>query len=316
MRALTIRGHRLEVDERPVPSISGDELLVQVRAAGLNRPDLWRVAGGDPAPLGVPSDVPGLEFAGEVVAAGSETRRFRPGNLVMGLTEGGGHAEYVAVAEGRCAAVPRGLEMTVAGAVPESFVAAHDALVTQAGLRRGARVMIHAVASGTGLAALQVAKLYGCEVAGTTRSAEKVEACRALGVDRPLQMSRDELPRDWADVVVDLVGGQYLAIDLDVAAHRGWILLLGTMGGTITPIDLRRLTGKGLTLRGSTLRGRPLQDLAAAVAAFERDLSGPLADGRLRPVIAATFPLEEAAAAYDLLRSNRSVGKVVLRFDT
>jgi NADPH2:quinone reductase len=315
VRALTIRAHRLEVDERPVPSISGDELLVHVQAAGLNRPDLWRVAGGDPAPPGVPDDVPGLEFAGEVVAAGSDTRRFRPGNLVMGLTEGGGHAEYVAVAESRCVAVPRGMEMAVAGAVPESFVAAHDALITQAGLRRGSRVLIHAVASGTGLAALQVAKLYGCEVAGTTRSAEKIDPCRALGVDRPLQMSRDELPRDWADVVVDLVGGQYLAIDLDVAAPRGWILLMGTMGGTVTPIDLRRLSTKGLTLRGSTLRGRSTQELATAMAAFERDLSGPLADGRLRPVIAATFSLEEAPAAYDLLRSNQSVGKIVLLFD-
>jgi NADPH:quinone reductase len=326
MRACVIRApggpEVLEIREveRPIPST--DQVLVRVRASALNRADLLQRTGRYPVPPGAPSDIPGLEFAGEIAQVGAGAAGWREGDRVFGIVAGGAHAEYVCVDAGSLAAIPAGLSWTDAGASPEAFITAHDALLTLGGLRDGHRVLIHAIGSGVGLAGAQLARMMGARVFGTARQRVKLDAARPHGMDEGLVVS-DELSsiadavQAWSggtgvNVVLDLVGGAYVAASLSAVAVRGRHVVVGLVAGVSTPLDLSRLLRQRIHLIGTVLRSRSRDEKAAATAAFVRDVVPGLADGRLRPVIDQLLPLERIAEGHQRLESNASIGKVAI----
>lgn len=328
MRAVKIISHegagRLEVCEVERPQARADRVRVRVRAAGLNRADLLQKRGRYPAPPGAPADIPGLEFAGEVEQAGWEGSLWRPGQRVFGITAGGAQAEYVVVPESHLAEIPEGLSFEQAAAVPEVFITAHDALFTQGRLHTGGRVLIHAVGSGVGTAAAQLARAAGAgAVYGTARTAEKIERAREFGMDEGVVVSDD--PRAFAlavqgwtkgagvNVVLDLVGASYLDANLEALAPHGRLLLVGTLGGTSAPLNFRHVMGKRLRIVGTVLRARSTEEKAAAVRRFTAEVIPLFTRGQVRPVVDRTFDLKDVDAAYDHLESNETFGKVILR---
>jgi NADPH:quinone reductase len=323
MRALVIQeGGRLVIEDRPVPEPAADQVLVRVSGAGINRADLLQRAGRYPAPPGVPADIPGLEFAGTVEAVGSVVAHPGPGDRVMGIVAGGGQAEYVAVAAAHCARVPDTLDLVGAGGIPEAYITAHDAMVVQGGLMAGRRVLVHAIASGVGTAALQLARCLGATVAGTSRSKDKLDRAAELGLDHPILAPSGFDPAALAaeitaaagpiDVTVDLLGGPYLGVDVAAAAPRGRIVIVGLIAGARAELDMGALLAKRLVVRGTVLRSRPSGEKADATHLFEGQVMPLLGRGALRPVIDAVVPLAEAERGYDLVAADRTFGKVVL----
>lgn len=313
----------LEVGEVERPRASGDRVLVRVHAAALNRADVLQRRGQYPAPPGVPVDIPGLEFAGEVAEAGEEARRWRVGQRVFGITGGGAQAEFVVVPESALAEIPDNLDYAEAAAVPEVFITAHDALMTQGEFGLGERVLIHAAGSGVGTAAIQLARAAGAGgVYGTARTAEKLERARAFGLDASVVVGDDmrvltATVAEWTkgagvNVILDLVGASYLAANLDALAVRGRLLLIGTLGGASAPLDYGLVMRKRLRLTGTVLRARSVEDKADAVRRFAAHVVPMLARGVVRPVIDSLYPLDEVRAAHRRLESNATFGKVVL----
>jgi putative PIG3 family NAD(P)H quinone oxidoreductase len=324
MRALVIsEGGRLAVEERPVPEPLKDQVLVRVRGAGINRADLLQRAGSYPAPPGVPADIPGLEFAGTVEALGSHVRSLRPGDRVMGIVGGGAQAEYLVTAETHCARVPDTLDLLAAGGVPEAFITAQDAMIVQGCLRTDERVLIHAVASGVGTAAVQLACALGATVVGTSRTKEKLDRVVELGLDHGVVADRDFDPADLArriteaaggpvQVTLDLVGGPYLGVDVAAAAPRGRVVIVGLIAGGRAELDMRTLLAKRLTVVGTVLRARPKEEKAEATYVFSGQVVPLLAAGAVQPVIEEVVPLAEAERGYDLMAADRTFGKIVL----
>jgi putative PIG3 family NAD(P)H quinone oxidoreductase len=310
----------LQIRDVEAPVIDDDQLLVRVRASGLNRADIHQRNGGYPAPPGSPADIPGLEYAGEVVELGKDVRDFAIGDRVFGIAGGGAHAELIAVHARAAARVPSRLSWTDAGAVPEAFITAHDALATQAHLARGERVLIHAVGSGVGLAAVQVARAVGAIPFGTSRTAAKIDRALPYGLERGGEVrdakALSELARDWApdgfDVVLDLVGGAYTPASIDLLATRGRLMLVGLVAGATATFDLRRILSRRVSVTGTVLRARSVDEKAAATAAFIRDLGGLFEGGFLRPVVDRQFPLDRIADAHRRMESNVSFGKILI----
>lgn len=310
----------LRTVERPAPGAG--EVLVRVRATALNRADLLQREGRYPAPPGWPADIPGMEVAGEVAACGPGVALWNAGDRVFGIVGGGGNAEFVVTHERTLAAIPENLSWTEAAAVPEAFITAHDALLTQAEVRPSERVLIHAVGSGVGLAALQLARAAGAVPLGDARTADKIERARALGLEHGIVTASG--PDDIAaqvssitkgagvEIVLDLVGGAYFGASLAAAAPKGRIILIGTMGGREVSIPLGLVLGKRLTVRGTVLRARPLEEKIAATRAFAAQVVPLLARGAVKPNIDRVFPLGEIGAAHRYLESNVTFGKVVL----
>jgi len=313
----------LEIHDRPTPIPKPHELLVRVRASALNRADLHQREGNYPAPPGAPADIPGLEFAGEVAGVGTGVEQWREGDRVFGIVAGGGNAEYLVTDAQAVAAVPSNLSWTDAAAIPEAFITAHDAMIVQAALREGERVLVHAVGSGVGLAAVQLARAWGGVPYGTARQREKIERARDLGLadgavvaDAPESMV-PEVER-WTDgkgidVTLDLVGGAYTGVSVRTAASRGRIMCLATVGGRSTTLPLGALLGNRLTIRGTVLRARSLDEKREVTAAFARDVVPLIASGRLRPIVDQIFDLEHIREAHERLAGNQSFGKIVLR---
>lgn len=303
---------------RPVPAPG--EVLVRIRATALNRADLLQRQGRYPAPHGWPQEIPGMEYAGEVVALGRGVQRWREGDRVMGIAGGGTYAEYVAVHERAAAAIPAVLSFTEAAAVPEAFITAHDALVTQANVRMGERVLVHAVGSGVGLAAIQLARAAGARAFGTARTPDKIERAGAFGLNGGAVLGADLSPLEHAvagwggapNVILDLVGGPYFAASIAVAAPRARIILIGTVAGREGTAPLGMILGKRLTIRGTVLRSRSPEEKVAANVAFEEQVVPLLADGTLRPVVDSVFALGQAGDAHALMESNATFGKIVL----
>jgi NADPH2:quinone reductase len=327
MRAVRIVSHEgagsLEVCEVARPHAHADRVRVRVRAAGLNRADLLQKRGRYPAPAGAAADIPGLEFAGEVEQAGDDVRTLKAGQRVFGVTAGGAQAEYVVVPESHLALIPDSLDFAEAAAVPEVFITAHDALFTQARFQSGERVLVHAVGSGVGTAAVQLARAAGAgAVYGTARTGDKVERAREFGMDEGVVVNDDpgafaEAVRVWTrgagvNVVLDLVGASYLDANLDALGYKGRMILIGTLGGSTAPLDFGRVMRKRLRVAGTMLRGRSPEEKAAATRRFAARVVPLLADGRLRPVMDRTFALEDVSAAYERLESNETFGKVVV----
>jgi NADPH:quinone reductase-like Zn-dependent oxidoreductase len=310
MRAATIVDGDIEVLEHPDPVAEGAQILVRVRSAGINAADLMQRAGGYPPPAGAPKDIPGLELAGEVVAVGPTARRFSVGDRVMSVVGGGGQAELAVVHEREALPVPAPLSWEAAGGLPEVFTTAHDALFTQAGLTVGERVCIHGAAGGVGTAAVQLAVAAGARVVATVRNAGHHEAVAALGA---AAVSPDQAGAYGPyDVILELVGGPNLPVDLDALATGGRISVIGISAGAVAQIHLGALMAKRARIMGSTLRARPLEGKAAAARAVEAQVLPLFASERLTVPLAATFPLEEAAAAYDRFAAGGKLGKIVL----
>jgi NADPH:quinone reductase len=324
MRALVIaEGGRLLVEDRPVPEPGAGQVVVRVAGAGINRADLLQRAGRYPAPPGAPADIPGLEFAGVIEAVGDGVVSPCPGDRVMGIVAGGGQAEYLVTEAAHCARVPEGLDLVDAGGIPEAFITAHDAMVVQGGLMTGQRVLIHAVASGVGTAALQLACSLGATVAGTSRSKDKLERAAELGLHHPVPAPSGFEPAALAeeittaaggpmDVTVDLLGGPYLGVDVAAAAPKGRIVIVGLIAGRTAELDMGAVLARRLVVRGTVLRSRPAAEKADATHLFEGQVVPLIAGGAIRPVIDEIVPLADAERAYDLVAGDRTFGKVVL----
>jgi NADPH:quinone reductase len=303
---------RVEAREHPDPVPGNGEVLVRVRAAGLNRADTMQVAGNYPAPPGAPPDIPGLELAGEVVASGPGPARFGPGDRVMAVVGGGGQAELATVNERLLIPVPDGLDWPAAGGFPEVFTTAHDALFTQCALEPGERLLVHGAAGGVGTAAVQLGALVSAQVFATVRDASLRPAVAELGAT-VLAPEEFEAAGPF-DVILELVGAPNLASNLAALAPNGRIAVIGTGAGATAELDLRLLMAKRGTLRGSMLRHRTLEQKAMAARAIERHVLPALAAGRLRVPVAATFALADVAAAYARFDAGAKLGKIILTF--
>ena len=312
----------LEIREVAQPTPAPDQVLIRVRASALNRADLLQRQGHYPAPFGSPQEIPGMDFAGEIVAIGSQVQLWKPGQRVFGIAGGGAYAEYLVAHERTLVEIPQRLNWSEAAAVPEAFITAQDALWKQAELRPGEVVVIHAVGSGVGLAALQLANALGAESFGTSRTPDKIEKAKKYGLTNgiavsdpaklKMQFKKAANGRD-ADVVLDLVGGAYLNGSLQMLASRGRVICIGTVAGTKAEIDLRHLLSRRIIIRGTVLRARPVEEKIAATQAFARELCPLFERGRLHPVIDSEFDLHDVAAAHRRMESNETFGKVVLK---
>jgi NADPH:quinone reductase len=311
----------LEIHEVETPEPAGEQVRIRVHASGINRADLLQRAGGYPAPPGSPSNIPGLEFAGEVDAIGPLVRTWKPGQRVMGLAGGGAQAEYILSHEGLLVEIPQNLDFVQAAGIPEVFMTAHDALFTQAGLEIGERVLIHAVGSGVGTAALQLAHEAGAMTFGTSRTPRKLELARELGLDVGLtgQNFAAEVSRltngEGVHVVIDFIGAPYMEQNLQALAMWGRMVFLSTMGGVQANVNLGLLMGKRISMRGVTMRTRTLEEKLAVTRRFTTDVLPLLASGDVKPVIEQVHPLEEIAEAHREMEENRNFGKLVVRVD-
>lgn len=308
----------LEIQTVKTPEPPGDYVRVRVRASGINRADLLQRAGGYPAPAGSPSNIPGLEFAGEVDAVGAEVRGWKPGQRVMGLAGGGAQAEYILAHEGLLVEIPANLDFVQAAGIPEAFMTAHDALFTQAGLQMGERVLIHAAGSGVGTAAIQLAHATGATTFGTSRTPEKLEKAKLLGLDIGLSDKQfaagvKRLTHgEGVHVVLDFIGAAYLEQNLEVLAAWGRIVFLATMGGTQGNVNIGLLMSKRISMRGVTLRTRTLEEKLAVTRRFATSVLPLLANGQVKPIIEHVYPMEQISAAHIAMGENRNFGKLIV----
>jgi putative PIG3 family NAD(P)H quinone oxidoreductase len=313
----------LEIGEVEKPSIkNANDVLVRVRAAALNRADLLQRRGRYPAPKGFPQEIPGLEFAGEVVAVSDDVSSLKIGDRVFGITGGAAQAEFVCANENELAIIPENLNWVEAAAIPEAFITAHDALITQAKLKKGESVLIHAVGSGVGLAAVQLAKAFGAFCCGTSRTEDKIERVKMFGLDNGVVVDEPsqfvDSTKSWtqgmgANVILDLVGGNYFPANLDALALKGRLVLIGTTAGAKAEFEFFKLMAKRATIIGTVLRSRSSEEKAEATKLFANDVIPLLAKGSVRPVIDSVFEIKDARKAHERLESNETFGKVVLR---
>jgi len=310
MRAVTLREGELLIEEHPDPVPGTGEVLVRVRAAGLNGADMMQRRGLYPAPAGSPKDIPGMELAGEVAALGPGAERFRAGERVMAIVGGGGQAELATVHERQLMPVPDALDWPAAGGAPEVFLTAHDAIITQAQLRCGERLLVHGGAGGVGTSAIQIAHALGARVTATVRRQELRGAVAELGAEAIATEGFAE--RGPFDVILELVGAPNFAENMQALATRGRIVIIGVSAGAKAELNLLALMGKRARIHGSTLRARSLEEKAIASRLLEREVLPLLESGVVRVPVAETYPLQEAAMAYDRFAAGGKLGKIVL----
>lgn len=303
------------------PKPSGDKVLVSVKAAALNRADLLQRRGVYPAPKGFSQNIPGLEFAGEVVETGENATNFKPGDRVFGITAGEAQAEFLLIDQSLLAKIPNSLSFTEAAAIPEAFITARDAIFTLGDLISGETLLIHAVGSGVGLAALQLAKSNSVTVIGTSRTAEKLEKCKDFGLDHAIITGENTdiaaLVKDTGksvNVILDLVGASYFQANLDSLAVKGRLILVGLTGGSSAEFNLGIALQKRLKIIGTILRGRSIEEKAEATRKFSTDVLPLIESGEVKPNIDKVFSFEKVADAHRYLESNESFGKVILQF--
>jgi len=310
----------LEIQDRPTPEAGIGQIRVKVRASALNRADLLQRAGNYPVPPGSPEDIAGMEYAGEVDALGEGVQLWKKGDRVMGIIGGGGHAELVTVHEREAMAMPSGMSWENAAAIPEVFLTAYDALFTRLNLRSGETLLIHAVGSGVGTAAVQLASLIGARVIGTARSAEKLARVKELGLDTGIDASSG----DWAtaiekevransvDAILDLVGGNYLEGNLRVLALKGRIVVVGLTAGYMAQFNMGILLRKRGTIVGTTLRARPIEEKIALARDFSARMIPYFESGRLKPIVDRVLAFDQIADAHRAMEANATLGKLVL----
>jgi len=310
MRAVTLKDGDLAVGEHPDPVPGVGEVLVRVRAAGLNGADMMQRRGLYPAPPGAPQDIPGLELAGEVEALGSGASRFAEGDRVMAIVAGGGQAERAVVHERALMPVPDALGWPEAGGFPEVFTTAHDALFTQAELKPGERLLVHGAAGGVGTAAVQLGRATGADVIATVRNEELRPGVEELGA-RAIAPEGFEEHGEF-DVVLELVGAPNLGANVGALATGGRIVVIGVGGGAKAELNLLGLMSKRGRIMASTLRARPLEEKAGAMRGVEKHVLPLVVSGAVKVPVAETFPLDEAQAAYERFSSGGKLGKIVL----
>jgi putative PIG3 family NAD(P)H quinone oxidoreductase len=305
--------------ERPVPSPAAGEVLIQVAAAGVNRPDTMQRAGHYPPPPGA-SDIPGLEVAGTVVQVGAEVRDWQAGDRVCALVSGGGYAEYCVAPAPQCLPLPKGSDFTHAAAIPETFFTVWTNVFERGRLQPGESILVHGGSSGIGTTAIQLGRAFSSRVFATAGSAEKCAACERLGAERAINYKtadfvaaiRDATGGRGVDVILDMVGGDYLPRNLDVLAMDGRLVQIAVLGGVKATLNLITMMQRRLTLTGSTLRARPVAEKGAIAAALRARVWPLLEAGTVGPVVHATFPLRSAAEAHRVMESGTHVGKLVL----
>jgi len=313
----------LEIQDRPMPEPGVGQIRVRVHASALNRADVLQRQGNYPVPPGYSAEIAGMEYAGEVDALGAGASLWKRGDRVMGIIGGAGHAEFLCVHEREAMPVPAGMSWENAAAIPEAFLTAYDALFNRLALKIGETLLIHAVASGVGTAGAQIARTVGAKVVGTSRSAEKLERAKSVGLDIGIDSSHGEwtsaveaaLGGQRVNAVMDLVGGNYLEGNLRVIALRGRIVVVGLTAGVIAPLNMGVLLRKRATLIGTTLRARPLEEKIALAREVSNRIVPLFEAGQLQPVIDRVFSFAEIRAAHNLMESNRTFGKIVLRWD-
>ena len=307
------------------PQAVADQVLVRVRAAGLNRADLLQRQGRYPAPPGYSQEIPGIEFAGEVAEVGPLVQLWKPGQRVFGLAGGGAQAEYLVTQERLLAEVPQNLDWVEAAAIPEAFITAHDALWTQAELHPGETVLIHAVGSGVGLAAVQLVRAMNATAYGTSRTQNKIDRSRPFGLEDGVTVKDgfEEMARaaeKWTsgkgiNVVLDLVGGPYVKASQALLANKGRMMLVGTTAGGSYELESRYVMSRRLRIQGTVLRARSLEEKSQATQSFAREVVPLLARGVLRPNVDSQFKMADVAKAHQRVESNETFGKVVLTID-
>lgn len=324
MRAVIAEGSGgpevLKLVERPVPQPGEGEILVRIKAAGINRPDVAQRQGAYPPPPGA-SDILGLELAGEVAALGPNAKRFRQGDKVMALVAGGAYAEYAVVHETNALPVPDGLSWEEAGAVPETYFTVWTNAFERGGLKAGETLLLHGGTSGIGTTAIQLAKAFGAKVIATAGSGDKCDACIRLGADVAVNYREQDFVTvvkeatggRGADVILDMVGGDYIPRNHEAAAQDGRIVQIAFLKGSKVEIDFRRLMLKRLTHTGSTLRSRTVAEKAAIAQALETKVLPLLAEGRCKPVMDSTFAFEDVAKAHARMDGGEHIGKIVLK---
>lgn len=309
----------LEVGELELSVPGPSQVLVEVAAAGLNRADCLQRRGFYPAPPGVPADVPGLEFAGVVESVGDAVNDWQPGDRVMGIVGGGSMATRLLTEGAELMPVPAELSLEEAAAVPEAFLTAYDAIVLQGGLRAGQTVLLHAVASGVGTAAIQIAAAVGATSVGTTRSAHKLPRCTELGLTHAVLVEDGQFAEtvlaavpNGANVILDTVGAAYLSQNVKVVAKKGRIIVIGLMGGVKAELALGALLAKRASIHGSVLRSRSAADKAKLTKSFTEEMLGRFKSGELKPIIDEVLPMTEVQVAHQRMDSNETFGKLVL----
>jgi NADPH2:quinone reductase len=306
-------------ERRALPQLADGEVLVKVAAAGVNRPDVMQRQGLYPPPKGA-TDIPGLEIAGEVVALGAGVERWKMGDKVMALVVGGGYAEYCAAHESHALPIPSGLTSIEAAAIPETVFTVWHNVFERGRLQAGETLLVHGGSSGIGTAAIQLAKAFGARVITTAGSAEKCEACRRLGADLAVNYKAEDFVTatkaatvgQGADVILDMVGGDYIERNYEAAAVEGRVVQIAFQGSPKATVDFRRIMLKRLTHTGSTLRARSIADKGAIARAVEAHVLPLIARGKVKPVIDATFPLTQASAAHARMEASSHIGKIVL----
>jgi putative PIG3 family NAD(P)H quinone oxidoreductase len=306
-------------ETRAVPVPGPGEILVKVQAAGVNRPDVAQRSGSYPPPPGA-SDLPGLEVSGEVVALGEGATRHKLGDKVMSLVAGGGYAQYCIAQDAQAMAVPPALSMLEAGALPETLMTVWHNVFERGGLKQGETLLVHGGSSGIGTMAIQLAKAFGCQVIVTVGSKDKADACVRLGADRAINYKTEDFVAEvkastagaGANVILDMVGGDYIERNYDAAAIDGRVVQIAFLGGPKATVNFAKLMVKRLIHTGSTLRPRSNTDKAKMVAAIEAKVMPLLREGRIKPLMDSTFPLEKAADAHRRMETSEHIGKIVL----
>lgn len=309
----------LIAEQRPLPKPGPNEILIKVAAAGVNRPDVAQRTGNYPPPPGA-SDIPGLEVAGEVVALGEGASAFKPGDKVMALVAGGGYAQYCVAHESHCLPVPASLTMTEAAAIPETFFTVWHNVFERGGLKSGETLLVHGGSSGIGTTAIQLAKAFGAKVIVTAGSQDKCDACLKLGADRAINYRTEDFVAETkaatggkgADVILDMVGGDYIERNYEAAAVEGRIVQIAFLGSARAQVDFRRIMLKRLTHTGSTLRARAIEDKASIGRALAAKVLPLLRDGKVKPLIDSVCPLAKASEAHARMESSHHIGKIVL----
>jgi len=308
--------------ERPRPVPASGEVLIKVAAAGVNRPDVFQRRGRYPPPPGA-SDIPGLEVAGVVEEVGAEVRDLHAGDAVCALVAGGGYAEYCAAPAPQCLPVPRGLDYVAAAAMPETFFTVWTNVFERGRLQANESILVHGGSSGIGTTAIQLARAYGARVFATAGSAEKCAACERLGAERAINYREADfvaavrqLTGDvGVDVILDMVGGDYFARNLEALALEGRLVEIATLSGAKAELNIQTIMQRRLTVTGSTLRARPVADKGAIARALRVRVWPLVESGAVKPVVHATFPLRQAAEAHRLMESSAHIGKIVLTID-
>ena len=309
----------LKPGTRPMPELKAGEVLIEVAAAGINRPDVFQRMGRYDPPPGAP-DIPGLEVAGRIAKAAGDVTGFKVGDQVCALVAGGGYAEFCTAPAAQCLPVPAGLSMVEAAALPETFFTVWSNVFDRGQLQPGESLLVHGGSSGIGTTAIQLGRAFGARVFTTAGSAEKCGACLNLGAERAINYRDEDFVEvvkaategRGVDVVLDMVGGDYIPRSLSVMAADGRHVSIAFLRGSKSTIDFNAVMRKRLTLTGSTLRPRPIADKAAIAEKLKAQVWPKIAEGAIRPLVYKTFPLAEAAAAHALMESSEHIGKIVL----